>query len=126
MSRIFKRFAGTVAVRDVDLDLSAGEIHAIVGENGAGKSTLMRVLAGGYADYSGGIFIDGAPALVDTPRRAREFGIALVHQELSLVPELTVAENMFLGREAPCATPRPDRSPHPRETGGRHSRGDRG
>jgi ABC-type sugar transport system ATPase subunit len=101
MAQIFKRFPGTVAVRGVDLELASGEVHALVGENGAGKSTLMRVLAGAYADYSGDIAIDGALERIDTPRRARELGIAMVHQELSLVPELTVAENMFLGREAP-------------------------
>jgi len=105
MAQIFKRFVGTVAVRGVDLELAGGDIHALVGENGAGKSTLMRVLAGGYADYSGDIFIDGALVRVGTPRRARELGIAMVHQELSLVPELTVAENMFLGREAPSRIP---------------------
>jgi ABC-type sugar transport system ATPase subunit len=105
MTQIFKRFLGTVAVRGVDFELAAGEIHALVGENGAGKSTLMRVLAGAYADYSGEIFVDGASVRVETPRRARELGIAMVHQELSLVPELTVAENMFLGREAPSRIP---------------------
>ena len=105
MAQIFKRFVGTVAVRGVELELAGGEIHAIVGENGAGKSTLMRVLAGGYGDYSGDIFIDGALARIDTPRRARELGIAMVHQELSLVPELSVAENMFLGREAASRIP---------------------
>ena len=105
MAQISKRFTGTVAVRGVDIELAGGEIHSIVGENGAGKSTLMRVLAGAYGDYAGDIFIDGAPARIDTPRRARELGIAMVHQELSLVPELSVAENMFLGREAPSRIP---------------------
>ena len=105
MAQIFKRFVGTVAVRGVDLELQGGEVHALVGENGAGKSTLMRVLAGAYADYSGDIQINGAPARIETPRRARELGIAMVHQELSLVPELSVAENMFLGREAPSRIP---------------------
>ena len=105
MAQISKRFTGTVGVRGVDLELEGGEIHSIVGENGAGKSTLMRVLAGAYGDYAGDIFIDGAPARIDTPRRARELGIAMVHQELSLVPELSVAENMFLGREASSRIP---------------------
>ena len=105
MAQIFKRFLGTVAVRGVDLELAGGEVHALVGENGAGKSTLMRVLAGAYADYSGDIAIDGSLVRIDTPRRARELGIAMVHQELSLVPELTVAENMFLGREASSRIP---------------------
>jgi ABC-type sugar transport system ATPase subunit len=100
MVQISKSFLGTHAVRKVDLDVNGGEVHAIVGENGAGKSTLMRVLAGSYSDYSGDIYVNGAPERIETPRRARELGFALVHQELSLVPELSVAENMFLGREA--------------------------
>jgi ABC-type sugar transport system ATPase subunit len=105
MARISKNFVGTHAVRDVDLEFLAGEVHALVGENGAGKSTLMRVLAGTYADYSGEIFFDGRPTKLHSPRLARELGIAMVHQELSLVPELSVAENMFLGREAPSRIP---------------------
>src|SRR5437899_8696327 len=100
MVQITKSFVGTLAVRGVDIEMGVGEVHALVGENGAGKSTLMRVLAGSYADYSGDIYIAGAFARIETPRRARELGIAMVHQELSLVPELSVAENMFLGREA--------------------------
>ncbi len=105
MVQISKSFLGTHAVREVDLDVSGGEVHAIVGENGAGKSTLMRVLAGSYSDYSGDIYVNGAPERIETPRRARELGFALVHQELSLVPELSVAENMFLGREARSKIP---------------------
>ena len=105
LRQIAKSFVGTRAVRGVDLDVFPGEVHAIVGENGAGKSTLMRVLAGTYADYQGDIFVAGALERIDTPRRARELGIAMVHQELSLVPELSVAENMFLGREAPSRIP---------------------
>ena len=105
MVQISKSFLGTHAVRGVDLDVSGGEVHAIVGENGAGKSTLMRVLAGSYSDYSGDIYVNGAPERIETPRRARELGFALVHQELSLVPELSVAENMFLGREARSKIP---------------------
>jgi inositol transport system ATP-binding protein len=102
---ITKRFGGILAVNKVDLDIYPGEVLGLVGENGAGKSTLMRVLAGFFSDYEGQILIDKRPARVDTPRAARSLGIALVHQELSLVPELSVAENIFLGREFSSQVP---------------------
>jgi ribose transport system ATP-binding protein len=105
MANISKSFTGTDAVRNVDLEFLPGEVHGLVGENGAGKSTLMRVLAGIYTDYTGEIFFNGQPTRIHTPRLARELGIAMVHQELSLVPDLSVAENMFLGREAPSRIP---------------------
>jgi ribose transport system ATP-binding protein len=105
MVGISKSFVGTDAVRNVDLELFPGEVHGLVGENGAGKSTLMRVLAGMYSDYSGEIFLTARSTRIHTPRLARELGIAMVHQELSLVPDLSVAENMFLGREAPSRIP---------------------
>jgi ABC-type sugar transport system ATPase subunit len=105
MANISKSFTGTDAVRNVDLEFLPGEVHGLVGENGAGKSTLMRVLAGIYPDYTGEIFFNGRPTRIHTPRLARELGIAMVHQELSLVPDLSVAENMFLGREAPSRIP---------------------
>lgn len=105
MANITKSFTGTDAVRNVDLEFLPGEVHGLVGENGAGKSTLMRVLAGIYPDYTGEIFFNGRPTRIHTPRLARELGIAMVHQELSLVPDLSVAENMFLGREAPSRIP---------------------
>ena len=96
---IAKSFGATRAVDGVDLDLMAGEVHGLIGENGAGKSTLMRVLAGFFPDYDGTIAIAGREVDIDTPAQAHREGIALVHQELSLLPELTVAENIFLGRE---------------------------
>jgi ribose transport system ATP-binding protein len=105
MVNISKSFIGTEAVRNVDLEFLPGEVHGLVGENGAGKSTLMRVLAGMYSDYSGEIFLNGRATRIHTPRLARELGIAMVHQELSLVPDLSVAENMFLGREAQSRIP---------------------
>jgi ribose transport system ATP-binding protein len=105
MVSISKNFAGTDAVRNVDLEFFPGEVHGLVGENGAGKSTLMKVLAGMYPDYSGEIFLNGRATRIHTPRLARELGIAMVHQELSLVPDLSVAENMFLGREARSRIP---------------------
>ena len=99
LEQIDKHFAGTHAVRAVSLAFFPADVHAIVGENGAGKSTLMRILAGLHPDYGGRILMDGTPAEIRSPRRARELGIAMVHQELALVPELSVAENMFLGRQ---------------------------
>jgi ABC-type sugar transport system ATPase subunit len=105
MVRICKSFTGTDAVRNVDLEFLPGEVHGLVGENGAGKSTLMRVLAGMYPDYNGEIFFNGRATKINSPRSARQLGIAMVHQELSLVPEMSVAENMFLGREARSRIP---------------------
>jgi len=99
LEQIDKHFAGTHAVRGVSLTFLPADVHAIVGENGAGKSTLMRILAGLHPDYGGRIQMDGTPVEIRSPRKARELGIAMVHQELALVPELSVAENMFLGRQ---------------------------
>jgi ABC-type sugar transport system ATPase subunit len=93
---ITKRFGGAVAVNDVTVSVRAGEIYALVGENGAGKSTLMRILAGVLSPDEGLVKIDGQPIEGGT-RAALDAGIALVHQELSLVPEMTVAENIMLG-----------------------------
>ena len=94
--RLVKRFGGAVAVDGVSVAVSAGEIHAVVGENGAGKSTLMRMLAGILTPDDGEIRVQGE-VLSGGPRAALEAGVSLVHQELSLVPEMTVAENIVLG-----------------------------
>jgi ribose transport system ATP-binding protein len=94
-----KSFAGVTALRDVDFDLRSGEVHALMGENGAGKSTLMKILAGVHIDYDGVIRIEGAPVRFSGVQDAERAGVAIIHQELNLVPELTAAENIFLGRE---------------------------
>ena len=94
---ITKRFGGAIAVNDVSLSVAPGEVHGLVGENGAGKSTLMRVLAGILTPDLGSVTLDGVELDEGNPRAALDAGIALVHQELSLVPEMTVAENIMLG-----------------------------
>jgi ribose transport system ATP-binding protein len=98
-SGISKRFGGIAALTDVHFDLCAGEIHALMGENGAGKSTLVKILSGVYATDEGRIAIAGNPVSFANVRQAESEGIAIIHQELNLVPELTVADNIFLGRE---------------------------
>jgi len=100
MRGISKTFVGTKALANVDLAVHAGELHALMGENGAGKSTLMRILAGvERADPGGEIRLAGHPVDIEDPRRARNLGIVVVHQELALAPNLSVAENLFLGHE---------------------------
>ena len=98
-SGVSKQFGGVAALRDVGFDLRPGEIHALMGENGAGKSTLMKILAGVYTDYEGSVSIGGQPLRFASVRDAEAAGIAIIHQELNLVPELNLAENIFLGRE---------------------------
>ncbi|MDW8121345.1 MAG: sugar ABC transporter ATP-binding protein [Armatimonadota bacterium] len=99
MRRITKRFPGVLALDGVDFEAKKGEVHAIVGQNGAGKSTLMKILGGVYPDYEGTITIDGYPVHLRSPREAIRWGIAVIYQELNLVPAMTVSENIFLGRE---------------------------
>ena len=98
---IYKDFPGTRALDGVDLDLAAGEIHALVGENGAGKSTLMNILGGIYPDFQGEMALDGNPIHPRSPRDADRLGLRIIHQELTLVPPMTVAQNIVLGQE-PC------------------------
>jgi len=97
LSAISKSFGGVAALRDVDFSLEAGEIHGLVGENGAGKSTLMKIIAGVRQEFEGTMRLDGAPIRLGSTRGARAAGIGMVHQELSSVRELTVAENVYLG-----------------------------
>ncbi len=104
MRNIRKVFPGVVALDDVSLDLRRGEVHILLGENGAGKSTLMKILSGAYQKDGGQILLDGREVEIRTPRHARELGISIIYQELNLVPHLSAAENIFLGRE-PSAIP---------------------
>ena len=101
MRNITKEFPGVKALNNVTLSVEEGEIHALCGENGAGKSTLMNVLSGiyGYGSYSGDIIYDGKLCKFQTIKDSESLGIVIIHQELALVPLLTIAENMFLGNE---------------------------
>src|SRR5207247_7809222 len=97
MRGIRKAFPGVVALDGVDLTLEAGDVHMLLGENGAGKSTLMKILSGAYRKDEGVIAVGGQRVEIDSPRDALALGIRVIYQELSLVPQLTVAENVFLG-----------------------------
>ena len=99
MRGIGKSFLGTVVLDGVDLTCAAGEVHAVVGENGAGKSTLMKVLAGVHSPDAGEIVIDGEPRTFHHPVQAQDAGVAIIYQEFNLLPERTVAENVWVGRE---------------------------
>ena len=99
MKGISKAFPGVQALDQVNFELEQGEIHALVGENGAGKSTLMKVLAGVYKKDSGQIIYKGSEVEIPNPRTAQNLGISMIHQELNLMPHLTVAQNIFIGRE---------------------------
>lgn len=100
MRNIHKIFPGVHALQGVDFTLRKGEIHALMGENGAGKSTLIKVLTGVYGKEDGEIFLDGTEGTVaiHSPQDAQNMGISTVYQEITLCPNLTVAENMFIGR----------------------------
>ena len=97
--KITKRFSGVTALDNVSLDLQTGKVNAIIGENGAGKSTLMKILSGVYTDYEGTIELDNQVVTFRGTRDAQDSGIAIIHQELNLIPHLNIAENIFLGRE---------------------------
>ena len=97
---ITKSFGGVKALDGAHISACAGQVNALVGENGAGKSTLMKVLAGIYQDYEGRILLEGREVSFANPRQAQEEGVVIIHQELNLIPHLSVAENVFLGREA--------------------------
>jgi ABC-type sugar transport system ATPase subunit len=99
MEGIYKSFPGVQALSDAKFDLSRGEVHALVGENGAGKSTLMKILGGIYHKDAGHIYLEGQEVEIHNPHMAQNLGISIVHQELNLMPHLTVAQNIFIGRE---------------------------
>src|SRR5436190_3220332 len=96
---IKKSFGGVRALRGVSFDLRAGEIHALLGENGAGKSTLIKTLGGIHTPDAGEILMEGRPTRISSPAEAARLGIRVIHQELALAPNLSVAENPFPGRE---------------------------
>ena len=95
-----KRFGSLQALEGVSIDIAAGEIHCLLGENGAGKSTLCNLIFGVYAPDSGQMLFDGKPYLPDGPRAALSQGVAMVHQHFSLVPDLSVVDNLLLGQQS--------------------------
>src|SRR5271163_1446339 len=99
MKNIVKEYRGVAALKDIDFDLRRGEVHAILGENGAGKSTLVKILSGAVAPSAGEIRLEGQRVQIAGPAFARRYGIAMVYQETSLVPTMTVAQNLYLGDE---------------------------
>ena len=99
MEHISKRFGDFYANHDVNLSVAKGEVHTLLGENGAGKSTLMNIINGSYQKDSGEIYMDGRLVEIRSINDAAALGISMIHQELNYVPALTVADNIFLGRE---------------------------
>ncbi len=99
MEGIEKRFPGVLALNQARFELRAGEVHALVGENGAGKSTLMKIIGGIYSKNAGHLYVSGQDVDIQNPRMAQNLGISIIHQELNLMPHLTIAQNIFIGRE---------------------------
>ena len=97
MRGIYKSFPGVQALSDSQFELRYGEVHALVGENGAGKSTLMKILGGIYDKDAGHIYLEGKEVEITSPHMAQQLGISIIHQELNLMPHLTVAQNIFIG-----------------------------
>lgn len=96
---VSKEFPGVKALQNMNFELKKGEVHALLGENGAGKSTFVKILSGIYKEDAGNLYVEGKPVSIDTPKIARQLKISVIHQELNLCPHLTVAQNIFLGRE---------------------------
>ncbi|RYE84785.1 MAG: sugar ABC transporter ATP-binding protein, partial [Hyphomicrobiales bacterium] len=101
LDNVAKAYSGVPALRRVTLTIEAGEIHALMGENGAGKSTLIKILAGVVAPDAASIAIDGRPVTIGSPKEAHRLGFRFIHQEFNVVPALSVAENLFMGRRYP-------------------------
>ena len=99
MEAINKSFPGVQALNNAQIELRAGEVHVLMGENGAGKSTLMKILCGSYQADSGVIYLEGNPVKITSPHSAQQQGIVMIHQELLMSENVTVAENIFMGRE---------------------------
>jgi len=99
MNNISKDFPGVKALDDVSIKLHKGEVFALVGENGAGKSTIIKILSGFYSNDAGEIRLNGEKVNIRNPKNAIDLGINTIYQETSLVPEITVAENIFLGKQ---------------------------
>lgn len=99
MDRIVKSFSEVQVLHNVKLELKSGEVHALLGENGAGKSTLIKILGGAYTRDGGDIYVNGEKADITNVESAKKYGIRVIHQELMLIPQMTVAENIFLGQE---------------------------
>lgn len=99
IKNVSKDFSGVYALRNIDLQIFPGEITAIIGENGAGKSTLMKIISGIYPDFEGEVILNGNPINFKNPKEAGEQGVIIIHQELNLIPYLSITENLFLGNE---------------------------
>ena len=99
MTGVSKRFPGVLALENVHLEVGAAEIHALLGENGAGKSTLLKILSGAQSADAGEIELYGEPAAFASPHDAQRAGVVTIYQEFSLAPDMTIAENIFIGRE---------------------------
>src|SRR5690625_1614106 len=99
MENISKSFSGNHVLKDVEFNVKPGEIHALMGENGAGKSTLVKVLTGIHPRDTGVIKVEGEEVTFTNPKQAENEGLVVIHQELNIIPELTVTQNMFLGKE---------------------------
>ncbi|MGB5893571.1 MAG: ATP-binding cassette domain-containing protein, partial [Ignavibacteriaceae bacterium] len=99
MQKVCKTFPGVTALDNVGFELQKGEVHVLLGENGAGKSTLVKILSGAHEITSGEIFLNDNKINIKSPKQSLKYGISVIYQEFNLVPQLTVAENIFLGRE---------------------------